>query len=345
MNYRRERAASTGAVNAVTDAVRRYREQLEQFYEIVNSGFNNTFVTPGKLYYKCKPGTSVYDAKQKLTGLIINVLLRTRPGLAVISKWTKLGPVIDFMVSTTIGNMLGKLFEVARGAFAYDQNTGNDGSNTVASEIEWHKVCGSHMRRGLFVATDTGRHVNILIMAIVFEPLRQHHLWLLQTGHSVIDRARWPPVLSLMWAKTSHITKIMQYYSQLLTGRAQRLRLLWWRLGCQDFEDFRVHYPSIHKLLRRSIVVAQAQVRKRLWENLHEAMSILQMGDFRRSPEDLQANVVDPLARKNSCCVPFGGQRKIKKQYPSAGPLKVFFLSRLYRNGSLLASFDVSCTI
>ena len=57
-------------------------------------------------------------------------------------------------------------------------------------------------------------------------------------------------------------------------------------------------YPGYHRLLRRTILVASSQIRRRHEVYLEEHFQIFALADFRRDAKELIETVVDPMAKK-----------------------------------------------
>ena len=349
-NYRREQAASSSDQGDLPSATARYKKSLEEFYGVANSGYDRTFTRPGKLGHKCKGPeccTSVAACKRKLVKGIVSVILRSKPGLAILAKWLKLGPVLDFLVASSLSNMLSVLFTMASRNFQFDASPNSDKGPQDNSSVDWHKMAGKHHTRSMSCVSSYSRHIHILILAIVVEPLRGLHLWILKTGHSVIDRSWWPPLLSFLWSRTSRLQMILQYYSMLLAGEGSRLLLLFGRVGCRNFEEFRSQYPDHVWLLRRAISVSSAQLHRRHKVYLDSQLGMLQMGDFRRTPDDLTENFIQPFHDKFPCCTPPGGPRKVRVMLDgkTLQEMVAYFFSKLWRYASLHVAWDALLTI
>jgi len=68
------------------------------------------------------------------------------------------------------------------------------------------------------------------------------------------------PICDLVWYQVSPSTRVLQYYSELLTGKSPRLRLLWGRGGYAGFEEWSVNEPEPLFVLRRAVCVASSWV-------------------------------------------------------------------------------------
>ena len=172
-NYRREQAASSSDQGDLPSATARYKKSLEEFYGVANSGYDRTFTRPGKLGHKCKGPeccTSVAACKRKLVKGIFSVILRSKPGLAILAKWLKLGPVLDFLVASSLSNMLSVLFTMASRNFQFDASPNSDKGPQDNSSVGWHKMAGKHHTRSMSCVSSYIRHIHILILAIVVEP-------------------------------------------------------------------------------------------------------------------------------------------------------------------------------
>jgi hypothetical protein len=201
-HYRREQEIYARVDGVPDGAVARFKAKVSAFYAIASSGYGEAAANPGRIPHKCKDKNccvSIVACKIKLSAAIMTVVLRCRPGLAIIAKWTKLGPVLDFTILGQQSNILQALFNQATDRFDFEKNTSVAAANEdqTATDAQWHKVAGSHMKRTKSLLGDQFRNVTIIFLAIVIEPQRVLHLWFLRAGHSVVDRARYPPLLSL----------------------------------------------------------------------------------------------------------------------------------------------------
>ena len=139
------------------------------------------------------------------------------------------------------------------------------------------------------------RTVQLLILCVVLEPLRYLTLWFLRRGSIVRrkyrqNKGRTPPICDFVWMEGSPATRVLQYYSHLMSGKARRLRLIWGR-SYSSFKAWADAEPALLQQFRRACRCASALVHYRfivgcfalpwLWAALI---------DHRRSPED-RANV------------------------------------------------------
>ena len=102
--------------------------------------------------------------------------------------------------------------------------------------FDWHHL---RNKRGKYIEgmLTEGTLVALVIIGLVIEPLRYLTKWFLRRGSMFrrLNRQRsgkTPPICDLVWLEASPVTKVLQYYTELLNGKASRLRLLWEEILC-----------------------------------------------------------------------------------------------------------------
>lgn len=87
----------------------------------------------------------------------------------------------------------------------------------------------------------------------------------------------------MVWPTASPITKVLQYYSFLLTGLAPRLRLIWSRCYT-SFDEWAEKEPEALESLRICITVAHSWCVHRFWQgSLVSPWMFAALIDFRRA--------------------------------------------------------------
>ena len=222
----------------------------------------------------CYSATIPHDlAKLRRQGAIaiVRLLHRTMPVRPVKGKWTKLGVCLDWwLLNLGVMNLMSKLWPCAYSAFMFQvkQVFEGDGEGLV-EDFDWHQV---RSKRATFIHGCLTEVVtmSITIMCVVLEPLRHLTFWFLRRG-STFRRVRRqqlggapPPVCDLVSLQRSPATRVLQFYSMALAGKAKRLRLIWAR-SHDSFESWTNDSDNaeLRFLLRRSILCASSLVFSR----------------------------------------------------------------------------------
>lgn len=189
------------------------------------------------------------------------------PVVPVASRWTKIGCCLDFMV----GGIL--CCSVLPLAFSTAFPSSGAAPPTLAfdpdAEIEewqqqyWHQVTGSRIRRGREFLIDMGSRVKLLVLAIVFEPLRALTTWLLAACREVQDHSKPPRVFDAISASRSIFIVVAQYLSCLFLGSCPRLAFIYRTVGCSSFDEWCEQFPEQVGLLQSAIFAAASWVQRR----------------------------------------------------------------------------------
>ena len=113
-------------------------------------------------------------------------------------------------------------------------------------------------------------------------------------------RNKAPPVSDMTWLESSPAVRVLQYLSQLLSGRAPRLILLWSR-RCESWEEFCLAEPDTLLMLRRSVQVASAEIDMRHFRPFFQLpFSLASLADSRR-PMDQRRALASEVERLRVC--------------------------------------------
>ena len=128
----------------------------------------------------------------------------------------------------------------------------------LVQEFNWHELRDQrckHLERGISEA----RTCEITILMVVYEPLRYLCFWFLRRGSSYRrtrrqQQGKVPPLCDLVWLEGSPTTRVLQYYSWLLSGKGRRMRLVWGR-AYASFEEWSKREPEQLLLFRTACPV------------------------------------------------------------------------------------------
>jgi hypothetical protein len=126
----------------------------------------------------------------------------------------------------------------------------------------------------------------IHLICVIIEPLRLLHQYFLLHAHSHandVDLAgdeRKPAIHSLMEDRSSIVHHVLQYYSSMLGGAADRLCLVWMLGGHNSMDEWQEACPDESLCVRRLILHAASWVWRRLRNTLQSwQFKLLLLGD------------------------------------------------------------------
>ena len=130
-------------------------------------------------------------------------------------------------------------------------------------EVSWEEVAGKRCSRARGLLECQKSMAVLFVLAVVLEPLRHLTSWFLTVGHANIDYQRRPPLVSLVEPSKSPITKAQQYLGSLLDGKAARLELVYFSLGCNSLVDMKAKHPELSLFMRRILLTASSWIERR----------------------------------------------------------------------------------
>ena len=141
----------------------------------------------GRVKHKCAGITCCPrgrpDTEEKLAKALPRGPLRAQPMSPAHAKWTKVGPVVDFMVWGFQYDFLPCIFELACGSLIF-----KDGEEAASADVDsefhgttqtWHKLAGSRQKRSKAFLRDSWNKISLVIWAVMLEPLRILTVWFL----------------------------------------------------------------------------------------------------------------------------------------------------------------------
>ena len=116
--------------------------------------------------------------------------------------------------------------------------TGDDHDFTFLQECDFPHVAGVRFKRAVqFVNSPTTRQ-RLTVMAVVKEGLRFLTSRFLRCACAVQHPCKWPKLCEFVSSATSPAWLVLQYFSQLLSGRGRRLQLLFRADGKDSLESW-----------------------------------------------------------------------------------------------------------
>ena len=89
---------------------------------------------------------------------VVMLLLASQPATPSLSKWTKLGPCVDFYIRANVYGLLGLLFDAAFQSIRQrgpPQVDARDKGDCILNDMLWHATVGKrHDRAVRFLGSD-----------------------------------------------------------------------------------------------------------------------------------------------------------------------------------------------
>jgi hypothetical protein len=242
-----------------TDRARNiYISILDTFFAILNGP-----VCERGFYHYCTQIVDLDLMKTNLANCVIRVIFPGQPGVPSMNKWTKLGPAVDWLNVACLHGILEDIVEPAFSKLEIQVEKAPDHTPMLAGDpnadpevvaANWHKVAGARLKRLKRVVTDPIEKFMYGALAIVIEPLRfLTHLFMAFSNRPK-DYSRWPPLFDLIWVEMSPIARVQQYYSSMLAGKCERLRLVYCHSNIRSFDEWKRRCPHEVLFMRRLIL-------------------------------------------------------------------------------------------
>ena len=198
--------------------------------------------------------------------------------------------------------------EFAAGACGDPSAEAADGDE---SEPSWHRVAGARYAR-LERSLENPVHTVVSIaVALVFEPF--HTLTYLFMHWSSRDRdySKFPPLMDLIWERTSPLVWCLQHLSDVLNGTSPRLKMLLGYMRCSNVDDWLSSFPAQAAYIRRLVLQALSLIEYRhVAKYTAFPWAIFSCGDTRRGAEE-RRSLAATFKTKRACCLPFGMARDL----------------------------------
>ena len=161
--------------------------------------------------------------KDKMEHSIRAVMLRVVPTVPALSRWTAVGPAVDFFVlGYLFRQILGPLCHAAFESFVSAATT----ISGETTEADWHKVRGNRSKKFLKYLGNQDAMRSTLLLSVALEPMRFLVQWLLESARETPSQDE-PALASLAYAPTSPAHAMSQYIGAFLTGQSSRLVLVY----------------------------------------------------------------------------------------------------------------------
>ena len=277
---------------------KQYHENLINYFGFFNGGGGKHDGFPVYSSGKALKRASVVE---KLKVFSRRVVVPHLPVVPSASKWTRLCPSIDFHILANHYDVLSRATNEACHGIDYLMNpekySGSD-------DDPWKGNAGNRYKRQRQLLGCDARGLAMRCLAIVLEPIRMITHMFMSYGRSKGQYRRYPPIMDLIWPRTSIIVMALQYLTTLLHFEGSRLALVWAH-SSSSLTDWENNFPEQKLYLRRMILVAISVLRYRHRQFDTWALQLFGVGDQRRSFTE-RMQLANRFKSLNSCCVPAG---------------------------------------
>ena len=192
---------------------------------------------------------------------LMRIVLRSKPPVPALSRWTSFGKALDFYLLTVALGILEPLVRVAQRSIV--KQKGDAGKPHPATDgdfvrdFNWHHVASGRCTKILTFLQDKECGVTILTFASVHAVFRYLTSWLLFTTNDR-DICRQPALVDWVTGRFSPLTRVLQYLRTLVTSDASdRYIAIMWMAGFTDRQDFiSSESPAMLRCHRAAITAA-----------------------------------------------------------------------------------------
>jgi hypothetical protein len=222
---------------------------------------------------ECCQGHDAKVTQDRMRRCLAGLLFRAMPTVPVKSKWTKLGPCLDFFLLAscccrTLPDVWPIAFSKLKVNISIDVH-----DQAYLEEVNWHAVQGGRAKAGGAMVADPTIGARLVVLALVLEPLRWLHRWFMASS-SPVSKAepthyQHSALMDFVDPCRSPITRVLQYYSAMLRGSVSRLCLVWVRAGKGSFDEWAASEESQWLLcvFRQAVTTAASWVHRRFCHN------------------------------------------------------------------------------
>ena len=278
----------------------------------------------GKLvHYCCGTACCSSRAAAETRGIkAVCFLLQSKPCVPVLSRWTKVGPCLDFWIGGMIQGVMRDLLEVATRALSFEGGR-EPGDEDAAEEdgegrVDFRVVAGKRLATCKRMLHSSSSAARLLLLAVLMEPLRHLHVYFL-TVSGVDPDHRPAAICDLLDPAKSILTATLQWYSVLLHNSDDRMRLIWQLGGFNTQAELLEKDAALATLVRRCLLTASAGIARRHRNYLQRwPWPLFRLGDARCSL-DCRREVAQAFVSQRSCCLPPGLARRLRERLAGNG--------------------------
>ena len=237
------------------------------------------------------------------------------PATPAINKWTKLSPVVDFLL---LGLLCHSIFYRAFQSLRLPQTqdvVDHSMDFDMIKDVFFSAVAGNRYTASLRFLADAATIPALVTLGLVLEPIRVLSSWFMRRAREVeLYHSCRRPLMDILHAPTSVLTTCMQYLSSLLLEVPRRLILLWRPSGCADYSAWFSTCPDQVRQLRRLVLLTSASMYRRHYKTFHSfPWLFVSLVDGRVSGEEKQ-RIAAMFDASHECCLSAGFPRKLKQR-------------------------------
>lgn len=292
---------------------RQQRQKRMLSYAELAACWNGPWWGPRCVHY-CYGESCCRDAaatRERLALAVKDALMSRRPAVPMLNKWSRVAPVIDWVLPLLcLNGLLTKLLEnmaVPMQSAAPDREDLDGG---LASELNFAVLRGIRYRTSCKFFADDATLPILLMVGFCLEPLRFLTAFWMRRSRQGDDPTR-IALLDVVNERFSPVVGALQYISTMLFAQNDRLSLLWRRFATTH-ADWCSQFQEQVRTLRRLLLVTAASIHRRhqvLFSSLHWKISLL--GDVRASTAQRE-QVIREYDETNACCLHAGTVRDLK---------------------------------
>lgn len=249
-------------------------------------------------------------------------------------KWTKLGPVLDWILGASLAHSIlpaafGKLGLGSLQAAAGGSNSSLAPANeyldpALESDLTFSVMKGKRFKASLELLRDKERLATMWMFALAIEPLRYLSAWWLRRARETDRSPSRIPLFDMLLPECSPLQAARQYVATLLhsDGGDDRLVLLWRYFGFPSLTAWRAGRPAQIRTMRRFLLVVDASLFRRHVQTFRPlAWRILQLADP-RVPNLAKDGIAAEWNGASVCCLTPGFARQLKQRGVSGNKVR-----------------------
>jgi hypothetical protein len=295
---------------------RQQRQKRMLSYAELAACWNGPWWGPRCVHY-CYGESCCRDAaatRERLSLAVKDALMSRRPAVPMLNKWSRVAPVLDWVLPLLcLNGLLPKLLENMSVPAVPKQSANpnrEDLDGDLAAQLNFAVLRGIRYRTSCKFFADAVTLPTLLMVAFCLEPLRFLTAFWMRRSREGDDPTR-IALLDVVNERFSPVVGALQYISTMLFAQNDRLSLLWRRFATTH-ADWCSQFQEQVRNLRRLLLVTAASIHRRhrvLFSTLHWKISLL--GDVRASTAQRE-QVIREYDEINPCCLHAGTVRDLK---------------------------------
>jgi hypothetical protein len=249
-----------------------------------------------------------------MANCLIKLGLPRLPPIPTPSKWTKLGPTLDF---TAVGQLcfgfLPKVFQSAFEAVVFqtiELPNMNASEVQLVQELQFREVSSIRCKRSAAFLNNSSAMSRVVLLAVCSEAIRMLTIFFISCARTVQSTTRYPKLMDILNPPYSKLVVAQQYLSSMLMADSKEPNRLLLFVRCEGFdsiEDWEQHCrgtrASSLRMARRSIMLVSGWNYRRHSRRIDsESFNLVVLADDRASAS-LKQRIRNSFDSKRICCV------------------------------------------